>query len=284
MSYSRRWVFVLGMHRSGTSAVAGAIATSGICFGQTFIDLQGDVNEKGFWEHAELVAINEALLAELSAHWFDPFSIYARYAAGWQPSSALFQRMCDFLSHPEFGDAALCGLKDPRLSVLLPWWQQALRRVGHDVCYLLMNRQVGQVAHSLQRRDKMGILLGSLLWNEYTFCAEYYTRKSSRCWLDYEALIAEPAVAMAQVVDRLGLSVSVTTDFIDPAMQRQQGKPILSLCLPELLVELSQFIETHGMAVLEQDWQSLWQRSRQMNKTSQLWLSALVEDFFELKS
>lgn len=274
---------MLGMHRSGTSAIAGALAHNGIAFGDSFIELQGDVNEKGFWEHAELVAINEALLKELGAAWFDPFSLMTQFEQGWRPSDALFGRMCAFLRHPEFADAQQCGLKDPRLSVLLPCWQQAMSYMGDEACYLLMNRDMDQVARSLQKRDQMSLLLGQLLWGEYTFSAEAYTRNLPRCWLDYEAMLANPGAALAHIQLQLSLSTTASADFIDPSMQRQLRRGSKNSRVTSLNV-LADKIAAHGEQILEHDWSHWHAHYRDELASAELWLQTLVTDFRTLNT
>ncbi|MCJ8213469.1 sulfotransferase family protein [Aeromonas veronii] len=280
---TRRWILVLGMHRSGTSAIAGALAHNGIAFGDSFIELQGDVNEKGFWEHAELVAINEALLKELGAAWFDPFSLMTQFEQGWRPSDALFGRMCAFLRHPEFADAQQCGLKDPRLSVLLPCWQQAMSYMGDEACYLLMNRDMDQVARSLQKRDQMSLLLGQLLWGEYTFSAEAYTRNLPRCWLDYEAMLANPGAALAHIQLQLSLSTTASADFIDPSMQRQLSRGSKNSRVTSLNV-LADKIAAYGEQILEHDWSHWHAHYRDELASAELWLQTLVTDFRTLNT
>src|SRR4051794_27736950 len=64
-------VLVLGMHRSGTSAMAGALALCGFATGSDLMPAAAD-NPKGFWEHAGVVAIHERLLRALDRPWHDP--------------------------------------------------------------------------------------------------------------------------------------------------------------------------------------------------------------------
>ena len=58
----RRVLLVLGMHRSGTSALAGALRILGVYFGDQFLEPQKSINERGFWEHREIVDLHERLL------------------------------------------------------------------------------------------------------------------------------------------------------------------------------------------------------------------------------
>ena len=67
----QRAILVLGMHRSGTSAVTGALRLCGVELGTELMQ-PGSDNPKGFWEHAGVVAIHERLLAALERSWNDP--------------------------------------------------------------------------------------------------------------------------------------------------------------------------------------------------------------------
>lgn len=58
----RRLVIVLGMHRSGTSALSRSLMALGLSLGQSLLDPQPD-NPLGYWEDREIVAINEEVLA-----------------------------------------------------------------------------------------------------------------------------------------------------------------------------------------------------------------------------
>ena len=59
-----RALLVLGMHRSGTSAVAGALRLAGVDLGADLMAPAAD-NPKGFFEHAGVVAIHDRLLQAL---------------------------------------------------------------------------------------------------------------------------------------------------------------------------------------------------------------------------
>ncbi len=50
-------LFVVGMHRSGTSALCAALAARGVSFGSDLLGPMAGVNDEGFWEDAGVVAI-----------------------------------------------------------------------------------------------------------------------------------------------------------------------------------------------------------------------------------
>src|SRR4030081_3596213 len=63
-------VCVLGMHRSGTSALCGALDLIGVDFGKHLLPAT-DANEKGHWEHEEIVRVHDRLLLSLGSGWDD---------------------------------------------------------------------------------------------------------------------------------------------------------------------------------------------------------------------
>ena len=67
-------VIVLGMHRSGTSALAGTLQRLGLDLGDGLMPANAE-NERGFFEHLEIVDIHDRLLATLDSSWDDPNSL-----------------------------------------------------------------------------------------------------------------------------------------------------------------------------------------------------------------
>ena len=63
----RRLIVVLGMHRSGTSAVTRGLKVLGIELGDLLIPANKEVNAKGFWEDMDLNALNVEMLDSLIA-------------------------------------------------------------------------------------------------------------------------------------------------------------------------------------------------------------------------
>ena len=71
---NKKAIVVVGMHRSGTSAVSGVLDELGVFMGRNLFAPQKGVNEKGFFENAKVVDINERLFDALLGSWDDPFS------------------------------------------------------------------------------------------------------------------------------------------------------------------------------------------------------------------
>jgi hypothetical protein len=71
-------IFVVGMHRSGTSAIARLLNLLGVDLGDDLLPSAVD-NETGFWESRRVVEANDAILATLSSRWDSP----PRLPEGW---------------------------------------------------------------------------------------------------------------------------------------------------------------------------------------------------------
>ena len=67
---SSRAVLVLGMHRSGTSALARAVQMLGVYLGNNFLSPRPD-NPTGYWEDKHICDLNERLLAAFGLKWED---------------------------------------------------------------------------------------------------------------------------------------------------------------------------------------------------------------------
>ena len=63
-------IVVLGMHRSGTSAITGALEKIGVTLPQELWPAQGD-NPKGFFEGRKVIEINEKFLAKNGSNYDD---------------------------------------------------------------------------------------------------------------------------------------------------------------------------------------------------------------------
>ena len=95
-------LFVLGMHRSGTSLMAGCLAALGVDFGTDMVPARKDVNEKGFFEHRQVLEVHDQLLALLGSDWADPCALPEDW---WHGASGMAeQRHLRSIAHQD-----LCG-------------------------------------------------------------------------------------------------------------------------------------------------------------------------------
>ena len=61
-------VVVLGMHRSGTSAITRGLVVLGVELGHRLMPPEENINDRGFYEDIDINAINVALYRSLKSH------------------------------------------------------------------------------------------------------------------------------------------------------------------------------------------------------------------------
>src|SRR4051812_1491941 len=180
-----RVVIVLGMHRSGTSALSRGLRVLGVEQGQ--LGAITPDNPRGHWEHPQIVAFNERLLGALGCRWDTVASIDA---TRWHtPAVATLAEEAAALVAGLFGDHALWGFKDPRTARLLPFWQRVLRELGCDDRYVIACRHPRSVAQSLAARDGFRAEHAHLLWLQHVLPSLQHTAGRPRVVVDYDVLV-----------------------------------------------------------------------------------------------
>jgi len=107
---------ILGMHRSGTSTLAGTMRANGIYFGDV-LHKGSPRNAKGFHEPRALLYMHEDLLLKNGGAWHDPPS-----AISWDP---LHKAVRDLFIESR-SDKPLWAFKDPRTLLVLEGWLEVL--------------------------------------------------------------------------------------------------------------------------------------------------------------
>jgi len=179
---------VLGMHRSGTSALAGMLHHLGVALGDRLMAATPD-NPRGYWEHADIVAVHERLMAALGWGWDDIRSLPAGFERQ-EPARVARNTLTAILTR-DFAGAPLWGLKDPRLCRLMPLWTELFADERVEPRYLLAVRHPLDVAESLAARDGISAAWAALLWLGHLLDAERATRGAKRVIVHYEDLIGE---------------------------------------------------------------------------------------------
>jgi len=200
--HNRQGLVILGMHRSGTSALAGTLGKLGASMP---VDLMGAGigNDKGHWEPAGIVAVNDRILESAGSHWEDWDCLNPDwYESLVYPLALKEARAALRLS---FTDAPLFIMKDPRVCRLVPFWTNVFELESIDPVFLLCLRHPAQVAASLFKRDAMEPGYAGLLWLRHTLEGEAATRGRRRTICDFDQLLGNWQV----LVTRLGLDLGI---------------------------------------------------------------------------
>ena len=201
---TQKAIFVIGMHRSGTSAATGALRLLGVDLAKTY-EAQKGVNDRGFWEHADLVDTHDSVLRLLGSSWDDILPIESSQLEAIR-SHKVVERLLTLVKR-DFRDSKIWGFKDPRICRLLPIWFHLEGKGGFSVRCWLVTRNPAEVAASLARRNEFSIEKSMLLWLSHTLLAEQATRGRMRTHSTYDDLLANPIDTFEQVDTDLDLNL-----------------------------------------------------------------------------
>ncbi|MFS0838721.1 hypothetical protein [Paenibacillus sp. 1P03SA] len=197
-------VLILGMHRSGTSLLAQTVISLGVYMGgeHQMVPPRED-NPEGFWEHAEIVAVHDELLARLSSSWDATKPLPEQWWLN-EAGMASRARLVDIIAR-DFSKHPIWGFKDPRTCLLLPLWQSVLEELNIEPRYILSLRNPLNVAASLHKRDQFLPDKSFAIWNLYVLSSLYYTSHKRRIVVDYDRLLEQPVETCRKISDFLNV-------------------------------------------------------------------------------
>ena len=182
-------VFVLGMHRSGTSALSGMLCKSGFSAPDDLMPAT-ESNPRGYWESAGICQLNDEFLTNHNAGWEN----INQLPHGWEDAAITHMWSRRLLEHIQtvYNGRLLPVIKDPRLSILLrglgPWLESGYLSAN----MLLTFRDPLEVARSLEMAVNTPIHKGIQLWIHHLLEAERISRGFPRIVIGYEALLENP--------------------------------------------------------------------------------------------
>lgn len=212
-------VIILGMHRSGTSCMAGCLEEAGLYLGN--VNTQAPFNKKGNRENRDFMELYDHVLKRVSASWDTP----PLTPPIWQNNELEnLQKLID-----TFPTDRLWGTKDPRAMFMLEAWLQLTspRFIGTF-------RHPEEVSASLRSRAKiwghpMSEKHALDLWAAYnTLLIQHYNTHNFRI-IRYDIPHDIYLNKLTQAGEELGLSVPQKLEFRTPELHNQHiEKPVPS--------------------------------------------------------
>jgi hypothetical protein len=251
-------VCVLGMHRSGTSALCGALHLTGVDFGKHLMPAT-DANEKGHWEHEEIVRAHDRLLSSLGSCWDDDELLQS----DWVEREVTREIRSDLIRilERDFAHSSLFGVKDPRMCRLMPLWLPIFQTLRVEPHFVLVVRHPWEVAESLARRDGIEHSRSYLLWLEHIVQAESATRGHKRSFVRYEEIMDDPVAVLGGLREQFGLDLRAPSEvrtslrhLLDPSLRHHQFKNEKGAKLSQPVAQLAlDFYETIRKASLSRE-------------------------------
>ncbi len=213
---------ILGMHRSGTSVLAGCMHILGGNLGEAVIS--GNAADRtGFFENQDIVLAHDILLRDLGCRW----DMVGNLPDNWLDSDAAkkaAETLTGILERQFLGKGPFT-LKDPRLCRLMPLWARVLDPFEIQPSFAFVIRHPMEVALSLQERDACDLLKGHLLWMVYNREALQACFGREHLIVTFDQILADPINTVRRV------SALRTMPEMDP---RKHAESILQFIQPEL--------------------------------------------------
>jgi hypothetical protein len=265
-------VLILGMGRSGTSSVAGALVRLGGTAPRHLMAAAPD-NPRGFWESTAVEALNDEILAAGGSEWLDwrRFDVERIDAA---QANELRERARATLIG-EFGCAGVPIVKDPRMCRLMDFWRPVFNDLAWFPRVVLPIRSPLEVAWSLRRRDRLGVGAGCLLWLRHVLDAEAGSRGMQRAVLDWSRFLDDWPGSLQRVAEQLGLGWmrgdgwkrAEVTDFLSPELRHFKASaaelradPAVSVLVRETYSALLELVDDPNFAPAQRKLDELRER------------------------
>jgi hypothetical protein len=214
-------LFVLGINRSGTSAITRVLS---LCGGTLPAALLGadSGNPLGYWEPRAAINLNQAILYRRGTNLMDP-SLRLQEEFDAEKKAACIADIGAYLR--TLPAAPLVVIKDPRITLLSGVWFEAARPAGFDVVAVIAVRHPQEVIASVAQRSGASPELSSALWLKYNLLAERHTRAVPRVFVEYANLLDNwrreiKRVSAALPIDLNTRDGDAIEEFLTPNLRR----------------------------------------------------------------
>lgn len=193
---------ITGMHRSGTSMVARVLESVGLWLGPPARMMPpGPDNPEGFFENLDLVRFADELLDRFEGGWDTP----PDFPDGWEVgelargSGAQANAILQSIANTR-GAAPGWGWKDPRCSLMLPFWRGLIADLKVIACV----RHPVAVVHSLHKRGNHSPAFSLRLWEQYNMQLRANASDTGILVTDYDNWIRNPGAELDRILSFLG--------------------------------------------------------------------------------
>ena len=227
----------------------GILSKFDLSVGRTLIN-PNEENPKGFFENKAVLELNKKIINSHNSSWDDyHFKLQEDDEA---QLKTWINEAYDILID-EFSDSDVIAIKDPRICLLFPIWEQALLKFDAQIKIVIPYRHPAAVAASLETRNDFKTSKSMLLWSRYFFSLEKYSRNHQRLLLIYPNDFIDAPALLSKLENFLELPINESNklsalEFYDKSLTRHtQDDDKETDNTPSFLTEFTSLIETEGL-------------------------------------
>ncbi|HEX3549297.1 MAG TPA: sulfotransferase domain-containing protein [Candidatus Elarobacter sp.] len=217
-------IFIVGMHRSGTSALTRVFSLCGGALPARLLPPDAG-NPSGYWEPLGAIEVDDAHLRARGSSWYDTRT--AREAE--PPDAAHVEGIVDFLSTAYTAPGPLL-VKEPRITLLLPAWLAAADTLEMPVRIVHVVRDPFDVAASLAVRNHVGADHALALWLKYNLAGARDARGRRRLFVAYDDVLENWRAVVERCAEELDVSLAIgpetpraVEEHLNPALRHHHG-------------------------------------------------------------
>ena len=219
-------LFVLGMSRSGTSALTRVLS---LCGATLPVGMMGadEGNQRGYWEPRASLLLNRAILERHGSAWWDPsLRLLEEGEFSADEKAACITKIASYLT--TLPPAPVVVIKDLSIVPLSSMWFEAAHLAGYDIAAVIAVRHPQEVIGSLSSLAGATPELTSALWLKANLLAERHTRGLPRVFVDYASLLEDWRREITRVSAALEVELNTRgegeiAEFLTPDLRRQRS-------------------------------------------------------------
>ena len=162
----KKIVFIVGIGRCGSSCLTGVLHLMGLPLGDNLLK-PNILNPTGFFENLDMLNLNRKILKQVGVEYLEgKKSRFIQWRK--EPRSIEFKNMIKNQLSLTFKNQTFFGLKDPRLSVLLPLYIDAARELGYQTQTVIIIRNPEESMASWQSAGSFARLSTEEILKKFT--------------------------------------------------------------------------------------------------------------------
>ncbi|MEO9892500.1 sulfotransferase domain-containing protein [Aurantibacter sp.] len=236
-------VFVIGMHRSGSSALTSLLTKFGLYFGELDEGIgSSSQNAKGFWERRDVRNINDDILFSQKCDWDAIGSLNFKVL---EQRGDVFDSIVN-VEEKMNRNSRPYVIKEPRICLTLPIWKEALLI---KPIYIFIHRNPLEIAASLKKRNGSHEKYWLELWYKYVVNALNNLKGEDVLFVSYEQLNATPSCVVDKISRFLSNKINIDQKpddkIISEAISNDlRNQEVDEENVPERFKELNSFLRS----------------------------------------
>jgi hypothetical protein len=203
---------VLGLPRSGTSAITRALQALGVGL-EGNLQPARSINPKGFWEDVDIMyGINRTV-----THVNGDKIVTAEQLTEDSLTGKRLREIhmtAEKLLQQRMADSSQWGFKDVRTGEMLPFWQSVFAKLQLKENYIIALRHPLSRAHSNLKFNHHDIEYGLISWLDYLIRVVDETQGKNRVVVSYELMLQQPEQQLTHMRETLSIPADQDSDAI----------------------------------------------------------------------